>query len=143
LFALAAIENEVVPAGERSDLPATVERQMLAEPGHWEQHYRTTPEGDALARRYSYSDRMRYYWADHRVDAAVRTLLENRSARTIPEPLLSAFLPDQYHRVRAGHQNRPGSCGELRRRDRGWTRWRWQWEAPMRCPAGRLRWTST
>lgn len=102
LFALAAIESELVSAAESSDLPGVVERQMLADPGHWEQHYRSTPEGDALARRYSYSDRMRYYWADHRVDTAVHTLLENLSARAIPEPLLSAFLPDQYHRVRAG-----------------------------------------
>lgn len=99
LFALAAIEDELVPADERSRLPDIVESQMLAEPGHWAQHY---PEGDALARRYSYSDRMRYYWADCGIDAAVQTLLENLSARTIPEPLLSAFLPEQYDRVRAG-----------------------------------------
>lgn len=102
LFALAAIEDELIPEHQRSRLPAVVERQMLAEPGHWEQHHRGTPEDDALARRYSYSDRMRYYWADHRVAAAVQTLLENLSARTIPEPLVSAFLPDQYTRVRAG-----------------------------------------
>ncbi len=99
LFGLAAIEQELVPATQRSELPAVVERQMLALPDHWERFYRSD---DPLARRYSYSDRMRYYWTDHRIEAAVATLLENLGVSGIPEPLLSAFLPDQFDRVRDG-----------------------------------------
>ena len=54
------------------------------------------------ARRYSYSDRLRYYWADDEVDAARRTLLANLDRIGIPLPLISQFLPDQYDRIRAG-----------------------------------------
>ena len=81
LFALAAIENEFVPPAERSELPAVVERQMLAAPEHWERYYRGR---DPLARRYSYSDRMRYYWTDRQIEAAVETLLKNLDAYEHP-----------------------------------------------------------
>jgi D-tagatose-1,6-bisphosphate aldolase subunit GatZ/KbaZ len=100
LFALAAIEDELLPPGRRSGLPAVVEARMLDQPAEWQRYYTGTPEDQAIARRYSYSDRMRYYWPDPAIDAAVRTLLENLGSRDLPEPLLSAFLPAQYARVR-------------------------------------------
>lgn len=102
LFALAAIETELLPVDEWSGLPAVVEARMLAHPEQWEGYYTGGAEEQALARRYSYSDRVRYYWPDPEIDAAVGTLLENLSGRDLPEPLLSAFLPTQYTRVRQG-----------------------------------------
>lgn len=75
---------------------------MLAHPEHWAGYYSGTPEEQALARRYSYSDRMRYYWPDPEIEGSVATLLGNLTRREIPEPLLSAFLPAQYGRVRCG-----------------------------------------
>jgi D-tagatose-1,6-bisphosphate aldolase subunit GatZ/KbaZ len=100
LFALAAVEDELVPEDARSRLPAVVEARMLARPGEWRRYYTGSEEEQALARRYSYSDRMRYYWPDPEIEAAVGTLLENLTARGLPGPLLSAFLPAQYDRVR-------------------------------------------
>ncbi|MGJ6967343.1 D-tagatose-bisphosphate aldolase, class II, non-catalytic subunit [Streptosporangium sp. G11] len=102
LFALAAIEDELVPAGERSRLPEVVEQRMLAEPGLWEGYYPGDDTERRLARRYSYSDRMRYYWPDPEVAEAQERLLGNLAARDIPLPLLSAHLPGQYARVRRG-----------------------------------------
>lgn len=102
LFALASMEDELVSRPSRSDLPAVVERRMLAEPAQWEKYYPGTADDQALARRYSYSDRMRYYWPDPEIDAAVTTLLDNLSRQEIPEPLLSAFLPQQYRHLRLG-----------------------------------------
>jgi D-tagatose-1,6-bisphosphate aldolase subunit GatZ/KbaZ len=96
------IENELVPAKDRPALPDVVERQMLAAAQHWERYYPGSPMQRRIARRYSYSDRMRYYWPDPQIDAAVQQLLRNLSAHPIPEPMLSAFLPDQYARVRDG-----------------------------------------
>jgi D-tagatose-1,6-bisphosphate aldolase subunit GatZ/KbaZ len=102
LFALAAIETELLPADACSGLPAVVEARMLKRPEQWEGYYTGTPEEQALARRYSYSDRMRYYWPDAEIEAAVGTLMENLSSRELPDPLVSAFLPIQYARVRRG-----------------------------------------
>lgn len=102
LFALAAIETELVPEPDRSHLPEVVEQRMLAEPGHWAKYYTGTAAEQRLARRYSYSDRMRYYWPDPEIQAAERRLLVNLTERDIPLPLLSQYLPDQYQRVRYG-----------------------------------------
>lgn len=102
LFALAAIEAELLPEAELSRLPAVVEARMLARPDEWQRYYTGTVRERALARRYSFSDRMRYYWPDPEIEAAVRTLLDNLERSGLPDPLLSAFLPAQYDRVRLG-----------------------------------------
>jgi D-tagatose-1,6-bisphosphate aldolase subunit GatZ/KbaZ len=102
LFALAAIESELVPDAECSRLPAVVDARMVAHPEQWASYYSGTPEEQALARRYSFSDRMRYYWPDPEIESAVGTLLDNLTRREVPDPLLSAFLPVQYDRVRQG-----------------------------------------
>jgi D-tagatose-1,6-bisphosphate aldolase subunit GatZ/KbaZ len=102
LFALAAIEDELIAPGQRSDLVEVVERRMLAEPRWWRGYYEGDESAQRLARRYSYSDRLRYYWPDPEVSAAQDRLLANLAAVDVPLPLLSAHLPDQYTRVRAG-----------------------------------------
>lgn len=102
LFALAMIEAELVPRTSRSNLVEVVERRMLAEPKYWEGYYEGSPREQRTARRYSYSDRLRYYWADPEVDAARLTLLENLDRTGVPLPLISQFLPSQYDRIRAG-----------------------------------------
>jgi D-tagatose-1,6-bisphosphate aldolase subunit GatZ/KbaZ len=102
LFALAAIEDELVEADDRSNLLAVLEQRMLAEPRWWQGYYEGDAQAQRLARRYSYSDRIRYYWPDRQVQQAQSRLLANLAAVDIPLPLLSQYLPDQYPRVRRG-----------------------------------------
>ena len=102
LFALAFIEAELVPRPSRSNLIEVIERTMLAEPEHWRGYYDGDPLAQRTSRRYSYSDRLRYYWADDEVDTARQTLLANLDRIGIPLPLISQFLPAQYSRIRAG-----------------------------------------
>ena len=100
LFALAAIEEELVR--DRSGLVNELEAAMLADPAWWARYYDGDPDQQRLARRYSYSDRSRYYWPQPAVAAAVERLFHNLDAVGIPLPLLSQHLPDQYRRVRTG-----------------------------------------
>jgi D-tagatose-1,6-bisphosphate aldolase subunit GatZ/KbaZ len=102
LFALAAIEEEVVTYADRSHLAEVVERRMLADPAQWEGYYPGNADEQRLARRYSYSDRLRYYWPDQEVHSAQERLLANLAAVELPLPLISAHLPDQYARIRRG-----------------------------------------
>ncbi len=102
LFALAAIEAELVDEADRSQLPDIVEATMVAEPGQWAGYYPGDADEQRLARRYSYSDRLRYYWPDPGIQRAQERLLANLAARDIPLPLLSQHLPAQYARVRQG-----------------------------------------
>ncbi|HUX28795.1 MAG TPA: D-tagatose-bisphosphate aldolase, class II, non-catalytic subunit [Terracidiphilus sp.] len=102
LEALSSIEAELVEPERRSRLMDVLERVMLEDRRHWEHHYSGDEQARRLQRRYSYSDRVRYYWTNPQVREAVERLMENLRARTIPETMLSAFLPEQYFAVRAG-----------------------------------------
>lgn len=102
LFALAHIEDEQLPADVRSNLAEVVDQVMLARPEYWAAYYPGTEDEQRIARHYSYSDRLRYYWPDPEVEAAAARLIANLSAIEIPLPLVSQYLPEQYARVRAG-----------------------------------------
>ncbi len=102
LFGLARIEEEVLPIDKRSHLVEVIDRVMLARPEYWEGYYPGDPAEQRIARRYSYSDRLRYYWPDPEIESAVERLMTNLSDIAIPLPLISQYLPEQYARVRDG-----------------------------------------
>lgn len=103
LFALAQIEEELVAVEKQSRLPEVLEGVMLDHPANWDKHYHGTPQQKRVLRRFSYSDRVRYYWNEPRVRSATEALLRNLQSIDIPETLLSNLLPDQYCAVRKGH----------------------------------------
>ena len=100
-------------AATPSKLRETLDRVMQEHPEHWREYY--TGEGAALrlARDFSYSDRIRYYWPQAEVRAAVARLVANLSARTIPPTLLSQYLPDQARAVRDGSLPAQPAPGDL------------------------------
>ncbi len=102
VFALAWIEDELLPASERSGLQAVLEQAMLRNPRHWQKYYHGSMQDLEFARKYSLSDRSRYYWGDVQVQAAFSRLLANLSARPLPLALLSQFAPEQLARIREG-----------------------------------------
>lgn len=104
LMALEKIEVELYSSQPitLSALHATLEKTMLAQPEHWQKHYAGSPAEQAIARTYSFSDRIRYYWSMPEVEPAVQRLVGNMSSNAIPLSLLSAYLPVQYNHVRAG-----------------------------------------
>jgi D-tagatose-1,6-bisphosphate aldolase subunit GatZ/KbaZ len=89
VFALAAIEAELVPAELRSRLIETLDSRMLADPQHWQAHYHGSPDDVAHKRLYSQSDRLRYYWPDAQVQAALTRLLENLGTGPLPAELVA------------------------------------------------------
>lgn len=99
LFVLSYIEDELLPSGQRSQLRSICEQRMRERPDQWRNFYTGDETQNALDRRYSYSDRIRYYWTDPQVDAAVQALFANLEQRDIPLPLISQFLPQQYEAV--------------------------------------------
>src|SRR5262249_34943051 len=82
-------------------LRETLDRAMLKNPVHWQSHHRGTEAEQAFARRFSYSDRCRYYWTDPEVDAEVTRLLEAMAA-PIPLPLVSQHFPQALNAVLEG-----------------------------------------
>ncbi len=102
LYALDQIAAALDPGWCEHSLMATMEGEMLANPGYWQSHYRGEPGSQRVLRHYSYSDRIRYYWASPASQEAVQRLLDRLTVTDIPEPLISQFLPKLYPRVASG-----------------------------------------
>ena len=80
-----------------------LEEVMLEKPDKWAKYYTGNENELRIKRKYSFSDRCRYYMPDARVQAAIKKLMENlRSLPEVPLNLMSQFMPIQYTKVREG-----------------------------------------
>lgn len=102
LFSLSFMENELVPAEERSNFIDVLEKVMLENPGNWQKHYHGDEKQLALARKYSFSDRARYYIGQPEVVEAMNKLFKNLNTYKIPLNMLHQYMPLTYAKVRDG-----------------------------------------
>ncbi len=111
VFALEHIEQEWLSGRKSvtlSHLRKVLDEVMVAKPQHWQKHYHGAGHEIAFARRFSYSDRIRYYWNEPEVKAALHVLLANLNEYPPPHTLLSQYLPEQCRAVREKIiENRP------------------------------------
>lgn len=98
LFALSHIENVLCEPEQCSNLRQSCFELMRDNPKYWQGFYADT-EALKWQLGFSFSDRIRYYWPS--LQAKVECLLNNL-AGTIPLPLISQYLPNQYAAVLAG-----------------------------------------
>jgi len=101
VFALAKIEDELMPTS-RSNLIQVLDEIMVERPEYWKKHYHGSKAEQALKRKYSLSDRIRYYWTNPRAQAALDLLMKNLNEKPLPLSLLSQFTPKQYGKIRRG-----------------------------------------
>lgn len=102
VFALAMMENECFREERRSNLIPVLDSAMLQNPKNWQGHYHGYPLEIALQRKFSLSDRIRYYWNDREAVLAVEKLMRNWQGRPIPISLASQYLPDLLGGLRSG-----------------------------------------
>lgn len=108
LFTLDKIEEALVPEEKRAHFVDVLEEVMLANPKNWQKHYHGTEEELAFARKYSFSDRARYYIGEEKVQNSIDKLLANLDETGIPMSILHQYLPKQYDKVVAGElENKP------------------------------------
>lgn len=100
LYGLDAIAAELDGGGLQ--LKPAMEALMLSQPDHWAKYYPGSPEEQALQRHFSYSDRIRYYWATPEARAAVDALMARLGGKPLPETLISQYLALAWPEVRAG-----------------------------------------
>ena len=101
LFGLSYMEREL-DLPDPSRFMEVLEETMLASPENWERHY---PREEPLAkqmRKFSYSDRSRYYMTQPQVTDAIEKLLHNLQQAALPLPMLRQFLPEQYQHIGQG-----------------------------------------
>ncbi|PKR55011.1 D-tagatose-bisphosphate aldolase, class II, non-catalytic subunit [Thalassospira marina] len=96
LYGLDKIATFLDHSPEKDSLEEQLEQLMQAEPKYWEKYYHGNDEARRLQRHFSYSDRIRYYWPSEIARKAVDGLLARLEKYTLPETLISQFLPRLY-----------------------------------------------
>ena len=86
LYGLDEIATALTPGWSERSLVKVMEKEMLDHPGYWQPYYQGTPDEQRVLRHFSYSDRIRYYWASPGPREAARALL-GHLARQHPAPV--------------------------------------------------------
>ncbi len=102
MYSLEFIARELTGWDARYSVRSALEAAMLANPAHWASHYPGDAERQAYLRHFSYSDRLRYYWTEPAVEAAVAGLFGFLGTHDLPLPLISQFLPQHLRAVASG-----------------------------------------
>ena len=92
VFSLAMIENELIAKDELSCILQILDDMMVKHSEHWKKYYRGDENKQAFKRKYSLSDRTRYYWAHPEVKNAFIHLMKNLGGKRLPYSLLSQFV---------------------------------------------------
>lgn len=105
VFALAKIEEEALYG--RTDMTPSnfievLEEAMMEKPDKWAKYYTGNELELRIKRKYSFSDRCRYYMPSEKVTNAKNKLVANLREVGVPMNLLSQFMPIQYTKVREG-----------------------------------------
>jgi len=104
LCALEMIERELldIPPTEYSNFAQTLENSMLKNPSDWIGYYHGDERRQKQMRRFSLSDRCRYYLSRAEVVDSIKKLIENLNAINIPYSILSQYMPIQAELVNSG-----------------------------------------
>ena len=103
VYALSKIEEEMlylIKSIRSSSIFNIIEQQMISNQKYWEKYYRGSEDEKFFDRKFSLSDRIRYYWTDKKVKESLQQLISNLSGNKIPLTLLSLYLPNQYVAVK-------------------------------------------
>jgi len=100
VYSLAEIEQLLCINPSR--IQDEMEALMLADPSHWIKHYSGNSSAQKLARHFSFSDRIRYYWNKPPAKEAFKRLMVNLGETPLPMSLLSQYFPAEWIEVRNG-----------------------------------------
>lgn len=105
LFALSSIEEELLNDQKNillSRFKEVLEDEMLSHPENWQMYYHGSNNKLKLARKYSLSDRSRYYLSNESVIKSIYRLISNLRTVAIPLTMISQYMPIQYNKIMAG-----------------------------------------
>lgn len=100
LFALSRIEEELITREKRANFIDVLEDVMVSNPENWKKHYHGSEKELQIKRKYSFSDRCRYYFAQPEIIKSMEKLFDNLDSVEIPLSLLQQYMPLQYIKVR-------------------------------------------
>lgn len=103
LFALSIMEKELIAdESQWANFPEVLEAEMMEDPKDWEKYYHGNEAELRFSRKYSFSDRSRYYLSHPRVGEAIEKLITNLEGVRIPLSIIHQYMPMQYIKIRDG-----------------------------------------
>ena len=100
LFSLSLMEKELIEEDKRANFIDVLEESMLKNPKDWEKYYHGSEHDQKLARKYSFSDRSRYYMAQNEINSSIDKLFDNIDSSNISLGIIKQFLPNAYIKIR-------------------------------------------
>lgn len=91
VFILALMEDELIEKDARSNLIQVLDDVMMKYSERWKKYYHGDDREQAFKRKFSLSDRARYYWVRPEVQNAFERLMKNLGDEPLPYSLLSQF----------------------------------------------------
>lgn len=101
LFSLAEIEEQLTDPERCSQFKKVVDAVLLDDTKYWKAYYGEKHSEIMTNLHFSFSDRIRYYWTNERIQSAFDKLMNNLKNSGIPLTMLSQYLPNQYLKVSA------------------------------------------
>ncbi len=92
IFVLAMMEDELISKDQRSNIIQVLDDVMVIQPVNWKKYYHGTEAEQAFKRKFSLSDRARYYWVQSEVQLALERLMKNLGDGALPNALLSQYM---------------------------------------------------
>ena len=99
LFSLSLMEKELIQ--NKANFIDVLEESMIKNPKNWEKYYTGSELEVKLARKYSFSDRSRYYMAQSEINESIEKLFENIDSYNIPLGMIKQYLPNAYLMIRS------------------------------------------
>ncbi|RRI00730.1 D-tagatose-bisphosphate aldolase, class II, non-catalytic subunit [Mesorhizobium tamadayense] len=93
LYALDLIASDMVPDYGERPLYHAMEELMCGAAKNWQSHYHGSDDEKRVLRHYSYSDRIRYYWASAQARTACDRLFKMLKGRKVPATLFHQHMP--------------------------------------------------
>ena len=94
IFGLAMIESEILPSRDHSKIISVLDQVMIENAVYWKDYYKGSNEEIAQKRKFSLSDRIRYYWSNPLVQLTLEKMVNSLANLTIPPELIQKYLPE-------------------------------------------------
>lgn len=101
LFSLSLMEKELIKdENDRANFIELLDKVMLNNPKDWKKYYLGTELEKELQRKYSFSDRSRYYMSREEINLCINKLFDNINSCNIPLGMIKQFFPNHYLKIR-------------------------------------------
>ena len=100
LFALSMMESELIKdENQHVNFIDTLENVMIENPKDWQNYYVGSEIDKELSRKYSFSDRSRYYMSREDIESSIEQLFENIDRIELPLGLIKQFFPNVFMKI--------------------------------------------